>query len=198
MRLNRRPSEVRPAPGTDPGLSEDAVLAAAGRRDPVAVATLFDGHHKALHRFLSRLDNGSADIDDLVHATFVEALRCAPRFRGTSSLRTWLFGIAVNVARHHARGERRRRAFLRTLQLHPRNDSVMPDSSLEHRQMIERLDLALTQLPYERRAAFLLCDVEELSGAEAAQALAAPAGTVGRWLHEARTVLRATLKEGSP
>jgi RNA polymerase sigma factor (sigma-70 family) len=176
---------------------DEALLMAAGRRDPVAMGLLFDRHQVGVRRFLCRMEGGGPDIDDLVHSTFIEAFRAAPRFRAAASVRSWLLGIALNVSRHHARAEIRRRAFLRSLASQPTASATRPDLFVENRQLVDRLQHRLGQLTHQRRAAFVLCDLEDCSGAEAAQALAARPGTVGRWLHEARTALREALEEGT-
>jgi RNA polymerase sigma-70 factor (ECF subfamily) len=175
-------------------MSDQALVAAAGTGDPAAMAVLFDRFHAGVHRFLARLVP-AADVDDLLHATFMQAFTAARRYRGGSAVRTWLFGIALNVTRHHHRGETRRRTFLTGLESLPRGEPGQPDRMVESRQLVERVSAALHGLSHERRAVFLLCEVEELSGAEAAQALGAPAGTVGRWLFEARAAVRAALRE---
>ena len=51
-------------------------------------------------------------------------------------------------------------------------------------------------LPHDLRAAFVLCDLEEMPGVEAARALDVRAGTLWRRLHEARRALRAALFDG--
>jgi RNA polymerase sigma-70 factor (ECF subfamily) len=185
---------IRRIEGHPDEMSDEALVAAAGTGDVAAMAALFDRFHGSVHRFLGRLAP-AADVDDLVHATFLEAFSAARRYRGGSIVRTWLFGIALNVSRHHIRGESRRRAFLGHLQQHWPGEASAPDRAAESRQMIERVTAALADLSHERRAVFLLCEVEELSGAEAARALNAPAGTVGRWLFEARAAVRAALRE---
>jgi RNA polymerase sigma-70 factor (ECF subfamily) len=103
--------------GTPHEMTDEALLAACATGDGAALGALFDRHSEALYRFASRFAGISeADLDDLVSVTFLEACRSAKGFRGGSSVRTWLFGIAVNVARHHVRGDARRRAFLSAYQ----------------------------------------------------------------------------------
>ena len=188
---------IRRVEGLADEMSDAALVAAAATNDVAAMAALFDRFHPSVHRFLARLVP-SADVDDLVHATFLEAFAAADRYRGSSIVRTWLFGIALNVSRHHHRGEHRRHAFLTSLQAHPPDDGGdggRPDRTVESRELVARVSAALDELSHERRAVFLLCEVEELSGAEAARALNAPPGTVGRWLFEARAAVRAALEE---
>jgi len=184
---------LRRLEGSAAELSDEALVAAAATGDAAAMAALFDRFHGSLHGFLTRLAR-PADVDDLVHATFIEAFAAARKYRGGSLVRTWLFGIALNVSRHHHRIESRRRTFLTALEPDGREPG-RPDRAAESRQLVERVRAALAALSHERRAAFLLCEVEELSGPEAAKALGAPVGTVGRWLFEARAAVRAALEE---
>jgi len=176
--------------------ADDVLVAACAMRDPGAMAELFDRHSDAVHRFLSRLMGaGTPDVDDMVNTTFIEALRSAPRFRGKSSVRTWLFGIAANVSRHHIRDQVRKRSFLKAWGEIKPGPSQTPDLAAEHHEMVERVGSALAQLPFDLRAAFVLCDLEEMSGADAAATLDVRQGTLGRRLFEARRALRAAVGE---
>ncbi|MFO7179814.1 MAG: sigma factor, partial [Pseudomonadota bacterium] len=66
--------------------------------DPLAVGRAYDRHHDAVRAFARRLLGDAAAAEDLVHDVFVALPRAAKSFRGQSSLRTFLIGIAV----HHA------------------------------------------------------------------------------------------------
>jgi RNA polymerase sigma-70 factor (ECF subfamily) len=190
-----RPARPRPEVSSDQRSDARLVEDCAGG-DRAAMADLFDRHGDAVHRLLCCLHGADADVDDLVHATFMEAFRAARRYRGRAQVRTWLFGIAVNVARHHRRTEGRRRAMLRTWAQRRPPESSRPDQLAERQQLLARLQEALVRLPAPLRAAYLLCEVEECSGPEAAAALGVRPGTLGRHLHEARRALRAALEGG--
>jgi RNA polymerase sigma-70 factor (ECF subfamily) len=181
--------------GTPSEMSDEALLAACAVGDPAALGALFDRHQLAVSRFTSRLAGvHSADLDDLVSATFLEAARAARAFRGGSSVRTWIFGIAVNIARHHARGSARRRAFLAAYaDVPPAAFAPRPDEMVERQQLIERLDRVLRGLPAELRVAFVMCDLEEVTCSEAARALGLRQGTVWKRLHRARKLLGSAL-----
>jgi RNA polymerase sigma-70 factor (ECF subfamily) len=190
MRDPNRELADRPADG------EIVERCAAG--DRAAMGELFDRYGADVHRFLGRLTGGGTDVDDLVHATFLEALRSVRRFRGQAQVRTWLFGIAINISRHHLRSEVRRRAFLTVWAERPEQRSARPDHLVERQQLVGRLAEALVELPHDLRAAYLLCEVEELSGPEAAAALGVRPGTLGRRLHDARKALRIAIERGRP
>ena len=173
-------------------ISDEALLAACGVDDAAALGVLFDRHHEAVYRLVSRLLSAEPDaIDDLVQTTFLEAWRAAPSFRGRGSVRSWLYGIAANAVRHHVRGAVRRRGAIAALPEPP--PTRRPDDVALRAQLVGRLAAAMETLPHDLRTAFVLCDLEEVSGVDAARALGVRAGTLWRRLHEARRALRAAL-----
>jgi RNA polymerase sigma-70 factor (ECF subfamily) len=176
-------------------ISDDALLAACGVGDTAALGALFDRHHDAVYRLISRLlVSEPAEIDDLVQTTFLEAWRSARKFAGRGAVTSFLFGIAVNVVRHHVRGARRRRDAHATAP--PPLMGAAPDAAAIRAQQVARLASALDELPHDLRAAYVLCDVEDVPGVDAARALGVRAGTLWRRLHEARRALRDAIEPG--
>lgn len=176
-------------------VSDEVLLAACGVGDSSALGALFDRHHDAMFRLISRLlRSDPAETDDLVQTTFLEAWRSAPRFKGQGSVRSFLFGIAANTVRQHVRStQRRRRA---TADWEPPLARNAPDEIVVRNQQVNRLALALDELPHDLRAAYVLCDLEDVPGVEAARLLDVRAGTLWRRLHEARRALRAAIEGG--
>jgi RNA polymerase sigma-70 factor (ECF subfamily) len=175
------------------------LVAQSARHESGALAALFDCYHRDVYRFLSRLARtNQSDIDDLVQDTFLEVQRSAGRFEGRSQVRSWIFGIAANVARHHARSDLRRRLFGQRFAEVPVPPVAHPDQAAIRRQRVMCLERALGSLSHNQRVAFLLCELEGLSGAEAASALSVPEGTLFRRLHDARKKLRDALRESFP
>jgi RNA polymerase sigma-70 factor (ECF subfamily) len=176
------------------GRTDDALLTAYAHGDSDALGELYDRHHRAVYRFLFRLTGGSAaDLDDLAQATFVEVARSAARFDGRSAVTTWLFGIAVNVARHHRRGMAR----LRRVVAEPGEDrpsdvpgADRPDDNAERRQILSRVASAIEHLSDDLREVFVACEIEDLPGRDVASMLGIPEGTLWRRLHEARKKVR--------
>jgi DNA-directed RNA polymerase specialized sigma24 family protein len=121
--------------------------------------------------------------------TFVRAFQSAGRFHGTSA-RSWLFGIAANVVREHARKEIRRKRALSVVA------EEMPRATPGHDLMLAKLPAAIEALPHELRAVFVLIDMEGERGVDAAAALGIPEGTLWRRLFNARTALRKVLAGG--
>lgn len=154
---------------------------------------LYRAHARAVARFLARLDGPRPDLEDLVHDVFLTADADRARFRGASTVRTWLFGIAYNLLRARRRRERLRRFLLRehapTLEP-PAPPS--PDATLDAASAWR----TLAQLPEHERVVLVLFELESASGAEIAAALGVKPATVWVRLHRARARLRAVI-EGS-
>jgi len=94
--------------------------------DPVAVGEAYDEHHGAVRAFAKRLVGDPTAAEDLVHEVFVSLPGAIRRFRGDSTLRTFLISIAVNHARHHVRAASRRRAAMDRMALEPSRDGGRP------------------------------------------------------------------------
>ena len=179
-------------------MSDEALLAACATGDAPALGALFDRFHVAVYRFAGRLPmTDELARDDLVQATFLEVRRAAPSFRGTSSVKTWILGIAANVARHTLRAERRRRVHqARFLEGMPAAPELL-DAQVERKKLLARVAEALAQLPRDQQVAFILCDLEQLPGVEVARVLEIPEGTLWRRLHTARKAMRAAIERAT-
>lgn len=177
--------------------SDEVLVAACAAQDQDALGRLYDRHQAVLWRFLSRLLHpGAPELDDLVQATFLEVWRSAPRFKGRSTVRTWILGIGHNLTRKHMRDRSRRRAALARW-AEVADAPVTPEDRWQDRMLVERMQAALPTLSPELRAAFVLCDVEGVRGVDAAEILGVRPGTVWRRLHDARKRLRRALEGGS-
>jgi RNA polymerase sigma-70 factor (ECF subfamily) len=177
-------------------LGDDALVAACATADPVARAALFEKHVDAVHRFVSRMWRGEpTEIDDLVQATFLAAYRSAGRFQAGGRARSWLYGIAANLTRDHARREGRRVRALSAIAAWYRDEpAVFVDPA--DRERLARLPDALAALPHDLRVVFVLVDLEGQSSKEAATALGVPEGTVWRRMFHARRRIRAFVDGG--
>jgi RNA polymerase sigma-70 factor (ECF subfamily) len=196
--MNGKLFSLRRANADVAAMSDEALLAACGTGDLTALDTLFERFHGDVYRFVGRL-LGIDELarDDLVQGTFLEARQAAKRFRATSSVKTWILGIAANLARHHLRGERRLRdkhaRYAEGLAL----VSPRPDEQAEQRELLRAIEAALAALPPDLQIAFILCDLEEIPGVEVARAIGVPQGTLWRRLHVARKAVRAAVEKAT-
>jgi RNA polymerase sigma-70 factor (ECF subfamily) len=186
----------RPMRGGVEEMSDEAIVAACASGDTAALGMLFDRFHRDVLRFLSRvLGADCLDLDDLAQATFIEVWRSASRFGRRSSVKSWILAIAHNLARHHVRGEVRRRTALSVLEHRPQRAVRSQEEAVGDQLLVERLAVALRDLDADRRTAFIMCDLEEIPGVDVANALGIRPGTLWRRLHEARKALRRALEE---
>lgn len=146
---------------------------------------------------------GPMDAEDVVQETFLRAWHGLERFRGDSSLKTWLYAIALNRARaRHGTLSRLRAVFTpgRTREDDPfasLDDAADPANSPEENAVLterrHRLREAMRALPDEFRTAVVLRDLEGLSYEEVAEVLGVPIGTVRSRLARGRALLKEKL-----
>lgn len=181
--------------GDTESLSDESLVAGCAGGDGAALAALFDRYAADVHRFLSRLAGVDGDhAEDLLQDTFLLVPNAARSFGGRSRVRTWLFAIAANVARRHVRTDVRRRRMLEAATRRPCAAVPGPDVLATRAEVGRLLAAAVADLPHGLRLVFVMCDVEEVPGVEAARALGLRVGTVYRRLHDARRRLHVALE----
>lgn len=151
---------------------------------------LYAEHGPALRSFARRLVGDPHAAEDLVHDVFVALPGALKNFQGRGSMSAFLRGMAVNQARRHVRTAARRRAAMDRLARETEATARVPAAQVEQRDLARRLSAAMDALPLPMRAAFVLCEIEELSSSEAAVILGVPAATVRTRVARARGRLR--------
>ncbi len=196
--MNRRVIPIRRIEGTASEMSDESLVAACGTGDAAALGALFDRYHDTALRFLARLSGtDDRDLDDLVQLTFEAMSRAAARFDGRSSVRTWVLGIANNVARHHVRAEIRRKRVTDVASTIAVTAGDAAADTME-RERSRRLGEAIASLPSSLKETFVLVYLEGVSGPDVARLLGVREGTVWKRLHQARAQLRQLLGEVYP
>jgi RNA polymerase sigma-70 factor, ECF subfamily len=159
---------------------------AAGRGDRAALTAFVRATQRDVHRFVAHLGSGR-DADDLAQETYIRALGALPRFAGDSSGRTWLLAIARHTAADAVRTAMRR----------PRTNGVddwdalaaaVPRPGLVRTALDEAVLLRelVHALDADRRDAFVLTQLLDLSYAEAAEVCGCPVGTIRSRVARAR------------
>ena len=178
--------------------SDDTLIAwiAAGR--PEALTALFRRRHADIYRFALHMSGAPALADDVTQDVFLIVMRDAPRYEaGRSSVTAWLRGIARNCVRQRLDRESR----LESLAATSEDDGALPMvrvDPLGEMARVERIAMlrrAVLALPVRYREVVVLCDLEELTYADAADALECAIGTVRSRLHRARAMLATRLSE---
>lgn len=181
-----------------PELSDAAALEALSQGNITALGVLYDRYQEAVTTFVRRATSDAADVEDLVHATFMTAARAAANFDGRQNCRPWLVGIAARLLYRRRRGLSRWARALRDFTFHESDRHVDPNGELTARDQVSRLAAALEQLTESKRVVLLLAESEGLSSERIARALEIPIGTVWTRLHHARRDLRRLLERGEP
>lgn len=150
------------------------------------MAAIARDHYESIFRFCARRV-GRDRAADLAQETFLTAQKALPKFRGESSLSTWLFGIAHNECRRDAR---KRKTEPLTLEIEPGHAIEDREGAIVDREALRQ---AMSRLSLEHREVILLHEVEGLTYDEVAQILDIPVGTVKSRLHHAFANLRKTL-----
>lgn len=164
-----------------------------------ALGELYDRHHAAVRRFATRMSGSSDDGDDIVHATFLNALKNASTFDLERSCRAWLLGIAAQLLRRERTQGARWARLLAAFRAPEPAWTRDPERALSAREGLGQVERALLRLPEPKRAVLVMAEIEGLGGAEIAQALEIPLNTVWTRLHHARRELTRALEseEGS-
>lgn len=110
---------------------ERELVEALRRGDEDAFRTLVSTHAPALRR-MARLYVGRGAVDDVVQETWIVVVRGIGGFEGRSALRTWIFGILVNIARRHAEREGRSIPFAPVASAEERYTGAVDPDRLHH------------------------------------------------------------------
>jgi RNA polymerase sigma-70 factor (ECF subfamily) len=154
-------------------------------------AQVYEEYFAFAWRSARRLGAPDANLDDLVQEIFIVVHKRLPTFEGRSSLKTWLFGIVLNVVRAHRRmlGAKHPHSLWPTRGTDP--DSLCDASAGPHEcatqaqaaRLVERL---LEAIDDDKREVFVLAELERMSAPEIARILAIPVNTVSSRLRLAR------------
>ncbi len=180
-----------------PSLGTQATRAAAA--EALDASQLFDSHLAFVWRNLRRLGIAESAIEDAAQDVFLVVHRRWDTWKPErSSVETWLFGIALRVAQNHRRSQRRRLAWLL-----PSHDPIAlqetpsladgPAEILAQREAAALFERALAPMDHDKRAIFLMIDVEQMSVPEAATELGINLNTAYWRLRKARLAFRNAL-----
>lgn len=178
------------------------LLDRARRREPDALDALVQRYSSRVYGLLYRM-TGSRDVaDDFLQETFLRMVRTIEAYEHTGRFEAWLFRIAANLARDHAR-QRARRGDSSPLGADAECEPAMrssaaaqgPDAALERAETSERLEAALGLLSPADREILMLRHFGDLSFREIAEMLGVPLGTALARAHRALQRLRALMSD---
>jgi RNA polymerase sigma-70 factor (ECF subfamily) len=187
-------------------------VAAIRRGDEDAFEALVDAQSRVL-RSVAQAHCPGGSAEDVVQETWTTFLGALDRYEGRSSLRTYLIGICLNLARARGRKDRAESPLLEGPTVNPDrfqpDDAVWgghwaapphewpnsPEKAYLGKELGRKLQEAVDQLPEAQREVLVLRDVEGLSGEEACNILGVKDTHARVLLHRARAKVRAILEE---
>lgn len=182
--------------------ADEALMARFAGGDVVAFETLYHRHELKVWRYLFRSVNNQAAADDLLQDVWLAVSQAARRYQPTARFTTWLFTLAHNrLVDAHRRSRPLRSLEAATEDGAPWVDSLSADPRSEPMQQaaasqeLAALLAAVSTLPAEQRAAFLLQAEGDLSVEEIAAATAVSFETAKSRLRYARARLQQLLRE---
>lgn len=152
-------------------------------RDPGAFEELLRRHGPLVWSVCRQALAQRADAEDAFQAVFLALVRSADRIRDGRTLPAWLHGVAVRVAMRAKRDFARRRTRERAA-ASPETDRPVSDEAWE--ALVAAVHEEVQRLPEAERTAFVLCELQGVSQADAAARLGWPLGSLSGRLCKAR------------
>ena len=178
--------------------NDDDLLLRIRGGDEQAFLNLYHQRQGAIYRFALHMAGSTSVAEDIVQDVFLVVISDSTGFDSSrGSLASYLFGIARKLVLRHLQRERQDLSLLDESE----EASVLPPAPVEsplddltRREGVDALRRAVLALPRRYREVVVLCDLEELDYADAAQVLGCPIGTVRSRLHRARALLMEKLQ----
>jgi RNA polymerase sigma-70 factor (ECF subfamily) len=178
----------------DSTYNEIELISAARRGDHTAFRQIFEIHVQRIYAFCLRLSAVRQHAEELTQDVFVKAWEKLNTFRGESKFTTWLHSIAVNEFLMQKRSEKRLLKKMFTsddLTIYDRADKKSDHNFGENID----LEKAISSLPEQAKAVFILHDIEGYQHKEIAKMINIEEGTSKAHLHRARKILREELSK---
>jgi RNA polymerase sigma-70 factor (ECF subfamily) len=188
---------------------ESAIVAELKAGSEDAYAWLIRQYHQPIYSLVYRLLDDPSDAPDTTQEVFLKVFRGIKRFHGESSLKTWIYRIAVHEASNRRRWWFRHK--VREMSMEPAQESESPDCRRSIRDTLvdggesplqtvlqeevrARVEQELKQLQEPYRTTVILRDIDEMSYEQIAEVMGASLGTVKSRLVRGRDALRKRLE----
>jgi RNA polymerase sigma-70 factor (ECF subfamily) len=151
-------------------------------------------HHAEIYRYLRRVAWRGGEADDLSQETFLRAYRAWTTLAPDANVRAWLYTIATNVYRNHARGESRRRVAHAAVQAVPEGPGGEgPEEEAVFNEVKTLTERAVGALPFKQRVAFTLRKMHDVDYDTIGQSLGCSPESARAHVFQALRKIRASL-----
>jgi RNA polymerase sigma-70 factor, ECF subfamily len=179
------------ANGAPVAISDDQLLQGCLRRDEAAVRELTRRYNQRLFRVARGIVRNDADAEDVVQEAYTRAFTHLDRFRGDSSVGTWLVRIAMNEALQRLRAKR---PTVDVDDVPLASADAGPEVRMANQEIRSLIERAIDELPDGFRTVFVARVVEGLSVEETAELFHLRPETVKTRVHRARRALRRSIE----
>ena len=181
-----------------------ALMLRVKRGDRIAFAELVGKYQQPIFNFICRTLRDETESEDLAQNVFLQVYKSRQRYEPTAKFSTWLFTIARNLCLNEIR--RRSRHPAESIEdNHPDQEDhpqrqyedkkyVLPTENTLHRELAQKIEEALAELPENQRSAIMLCREDELSYEEIAKILDCSLSATKSLIHRGRESLKERLK----
>jgi len=181
-----------------------ALMLRVKRGDRIAFAELVEKYQQPLFNFICRTLRDETESEDLAQNVFLQVYKSRQRYEATAKFSTWLFTIARNLCLNEIR--RRSRHPAESIEdSHPEQEehpqrqyedkkNVLPAENTLHRELAQKIEEALAELPENQRSAIMLCRQDELSYEEIGKILDCSLSATKSLIHRGRETLKERLK----
>ena len=178
--------------------ADQELLRQLAKGDEAAFVALYERYQGPLYRFALHMSGNAATAEEVTQEVFMLLMKKPKGYEPEKgSLAGYLFGIARNLARRSMQRSRLDQPIDDETFDHENDPALASDADLlaelSNAELIECLRRAVLALPEQYREVVALCELEEMSYADAAAALDCSPGTVASRLHRARTMLKSKL-----
>ncbi|HHI02663.1 MAG TPA: sigma-70 family RNA polymerase sigma factor [candidate division Zixibacteria bacterium] len=160
--------------------------------DMVAFNDIVDRYKNRLMNTIIRMVSSQQEAEDIVQETFLRVYQHRNSFDFRHCFSTWLYTIALNLARNELR-KRKRFKFFDIFDMQGHESEISVEMKLPS-NLSKVLEKAIESLPDKYKTAFILRDIQEQPYEEVAKIMSIPLGTVKSRVNRARALLRDKLK----
>ena len=159
--------------------------------DMVAFNDMVNNYKDRLMNVIGRMLSSQEEAEDVVQEAFVRVFQHRNSFDFKHCFSTWIYTIALNLARNELR-RRKRFRFQDITDMQGNEAEISVEMKLPS-TIGQTLEREIKALPEKYKTAFMLRDIQEMSYEEVAQVMSVPLGTVKSRVNRARALLRERL-----
>ena len=182
--------------------TDEQLIAEFQNGNQVAYEILYNKYKNRIYNFVYRYVNDVDTAQDIAHDTFLKLYTHKDTYREIAKFSTWLYTIALNIAKTELRKKKRRKTYSESeLSTEDRefaisaDKNVVKDTSSESLEINEVINSCLMELSSEFRTMIIFRDIQELSYDVISNIMELPIGTVKSRINRGRIKLNEFLKE---